>query len=163
MLTSAFCLRNHKVLLGVLLLADALMAKKGECWRAGKTLAFGLPALRHIQKQRSAGVVTGKGPFFLCLAPTRELAQQIGKVLEDASCQCGLRCCVVYGGVPKQPQAKALRHGAEMAVGTPGRILDLMQDGALDFSVCSQPLRLDGPGASVMSICMFVMSGVVAR
>jgi hypothetical protein len=107
------------------------------CMCAGKTLAFGLPALRHIQKQKSAGVVNGKGPFFICIAPTRELAQQISTVLEDSGSQCGLGCCCVYGGVPKQEQAKVLGRGVDMVVGTPGRMLDLMQDGTLDLSVRS--------------------------
>lgn len=103
--------------------------------RAGKTLAFGLPALRHIQVQRERGVVTGKGPFVLVKAPTRELAQQICAVFEDAGAACGMRALCIFGGVPKGPQAKALARGVEVAVGTPGRVMDLMEGGALKLNV----------------------------
>jgi len=97
---------------------------------SGKTLGFGLPMLRHIRAQRDAGVVTGKGPLALVMAPTRELALQIAAVLDDAGSKCGISSCCVYGGVPKQPQVSALRAGVDIVVGTPGRLADLMQDGA---------------------------------
>jgi len=97
---------------------------------SGKTLGFGLPMLRHIRAQRDAGVVKGKGPLALVMAPTRELALQIAAVLEDAGSKCGISSCCVYGGVPKQPQIAALRAGVDIVVGTPGRLEDLMQDGA---------------------------------
>jgi ATP-dependent RNA helicase DBP3 len=97
---------------------------------SGKTLAFGLPMLRHIVAQREGGVVQGKGPYALVMAPTRELALQIAAVLEEAGSQCGVTCCCVYGGVPKGPQVSALRAGVDIVVGTPGRLEDLMQDGA---------------------------------
>jgi DEAD/DEAH box helicase len=102
---------------------------------AGKTLAFGLPALRHIQKQRACGVVSGNTPVAVCIAPTRELAQQIAAVLADAGAACGCTAVCVYGGHPKHVQAKALRGGAQIVVGTPGRMLDLMQDGVLQLEV----------------------------
>lgn len=97
---------------------------------SGKTLAFGLPMLRHIAAQREAGVVTGKGPLALVMAPTRELALQIAAVLEDAGSKCGISSVCVYGGVPKPPQVAALRSGVDIVVGTPGRLEDLLQDGA---------------------------------
>lgn len=102
---------------------------------SGKTLGFGLPMLRHITAQRDAGVVTGKGPLALVMAPTRELALQIAAVLEDAGSKCGISSCCVYGGVPKGPQIGALRAGVDIVVGTPGRLADLMQDGACKLSV----------------------------
>ncbi|PNG63213.1 ATP-dependent RNA helicase DBP2, partial [Tetrabaena socialis] len=71
---------------------------------SGKTLGFGLPMLRHIAAQREAGVVSGKGPFAVVMAPTRELALQINEVLEEAGSKCGVRTVCVYGGVPKPPQ-----------------------------------------------------------
>lgn len=58
---------------------------------SGKTLAFGLPALAHIAAQIGAGVVTGKKPIALVIAPTRELAIQISVVLEEAGQPCGIR------------------------------------------------------------------------
>lgn len=97
---------------------------------SGKTLAFGLPAIRHIRAQREAGVVSGKKPVALVIAPTRELALQIGTVLEEAGSQCGISTVCVYGGVPKRDQVQALRKGAAIVVATPGRLEDLMNDGA---------------------------------
>lgn len=105
---------------------------------SGKTLGFGLPMLRHIVAQKEAGIVRGKGPFAIVMAPTRELALQISAVLEDAGSQCGLSCVCVYGGVPKGPQIQALKAGVDIVVGTPGRLEDLMQDG-----VCK--LQVSGP------------------
>jgi len=102
---------------------------------SGKTLGFGLPMLRHIRAQRDAGVVTGKGPVALVMAPTRELALQIAAVLDDAGSKCGISSCCVYGGVPKQPQVSALRAGVDIVVGTPGRLADLMQDGVCKLQV----------------------------
>lgn len=102
---------------------------------SGKTLGFGLPMLRHIKAQRNAGVVTGKGPIALVMAPTRELALQIAAVLEDAGSKCGISSVCVYGGVPKGPQVAALRSGVDIVVGTPGRLEDLMQDGACKLQV----------------------------
>ena len=65
----------------------------------------------------------------LVLAPTRELAQQIAAVLEEAGAPAALRTLCAYGGVPKQAQAQALRKGVDVLVATPGRLEDLMNDG----------------------------------
>lgn len=102
---------------------------------SGKTLGFGLPMLAHIKAQRDNGVVTGKGPIALVMAPTRELALQIAAVLEDAGSKCGIGSVCVYGGVPKGPQVSALRSGVDIVVGTPGRLEDLMQEGACKLQV----------------------------
>ena len=78
----------------------------------------------------------------LVLAPTRELAQQIAAVLEEAGSRAGLRTLCAYGGVPKNPQAVALRRGVDVLVATPGRLEDLMQDGACRCRpVCLMGLR----------------------
>mmetsp|Transcript_27015 Transcript_27015/g.73020 ORF Transcript_27015/g.73020 Transcript_27015/m.73020 type:complete len:598 (+) Transcript_27015:3277-5070(+) len=99
---------------------------------SGKTLGFGLPMMAHITKQKEAGVVgKGKGPYAVVMAPTRELALQINQVLEDAGSKCGIRSLCVYGGVPKNQQIDGLRRGAEVVVGTPGRMEDLMNDNIL--------------------------------
>ncbi|EFJ51752.1 hypothetical protein VOLCADRAFT_103394 [Volvox carteri f. nagariensis] len=100
---------------------------------SGKTLGFGLPMLRHIAAQRDNGVVSGKGPFAIVMAPTRELALQINQVLEEAGSQCSVRTVCVYGGVPKGPQVAALKSGVEVVVGTPGRMEDLLNDGVLQL------------------------------
>ena len=107
---------------------------------SGKTLAFGLPAMVHIKAQLSgtgAGEKKGARPVMLCLAPTRELACQIQEVLEAAGKACGIRSICCYGGVPKQHQVKALRAGVEIVVATPGRLEDLVEDGACLLSQVS--------------------------
>ena len=96
---------------------------------SGKTLAFGLPAVKHIRAQIDAGVVSGRKPVALVIAPTRELAQQISVVLEEAGSKVGVGCVCVYGGVPKREQAQALRSGVSIVVATPGRLEDLIGDG----------------------------------
>jgi hypothetical protein len=124
---------------------------------SGKTLAFGLPMLRHITAQREGGVVTGKGPLALVMAPTRELALQIAAVLEDAGSKCGISSVCVYGGVPKPPQVAALRSGVDIVVGTPGRLEDLLQDGACKLQVGA------GAGLYMLWGCrMYGLKGLVA-
>ena len=108
---------------------------------SGKTLGFGLPMMRHIAAQKEAGVVSGKGPFAIVMAPTRELALQISAVLEDAGSRCGISCVCVYGGVPKGPQVQALRAGVDVVVGTPGRLEDLMGDGVCKLKVRRRGVR----------------------
>ena len=60
--------------------------------------------LAHIQAQKDAGVVKGKGPFSVVMAPTRELALQIAAVLVEAGSKCGINCICIYGGVGKKEQ-----------------------------------------------------------
>ena len=90
------------------------------------------PALGRLRKalDRPWCASSGKGPAALVLAPTRELAQQIAAVFEEAGAKVGVRTLCVYGGVAKGPQAAALRKGIEVVVATPGRLEDLLQDGA---------------------------------
>ena len=99
---------------------------------SGKTLAFGLPALKHVRMQTAAsGAASGKKPVALVLAPTRELAQQISTVLENAGSRVGIRTLCVYGGVPKRDQVNALRReNIGIIVATPGRLEDLVSEGA---------------------------------
>lgn len=84
---------------------------------------------------QEAGVYKGKGPFAICMAPTRELALQINEVLEDAGSRCGVNTVCVYGGVPKPPQLQALKAGVAIVVGTPGRMEDLIDAGACRLNV----------------------------
>jgi ATP-dependent RNA helicase DDX5/DBP2 len=101
---------------------------------SGKTLAFLLPAFRMLSKQQPD---CSNGPAVLVLAPTRELAVQIEEAASRFAEFADVSCCVVYGGVPKPPQANALRKQPQVVVGTPGRVVDLMNDGALKVSnVC---------------------------
>lgn len=70
----------------------------------------------------------------LVLAPTRELALQTGTALQAFGANTSLRVVTVYGGAPYKPQLRALREGAEIVVGTPGRLIDLLERGVLDLS-----------------------------
>jgi superfamily II DNA/RNA helicase len=94
---------------------------------SGKTLAFGLPILARIQKAAS------RRPRALILAPTRELADQINRDLRPLASAMGRRVAVVYGGVGYGSQRSALNRGADVLVATPGRLEDLIEQGAVDL------------------------------
>jgi ATP-dependent RNA helicase RhlE len=97
----------------------------------GKTAAFALPML---QRMSEAGVKGKPGqPPALVLAPTRELAQQILDSFRDYGKYLNLRSAVIYGGVSQRPQEEALRRGVDILVATPGRLLDLMNQGLLNL------------------------------
>ena len=99
----------------------------------GKTAAFVLPILQHLS---SRGAKMGRrGMRALIIAPTRELVVQIEENVRAYSKHVHLRCATVYGGVGEQPQIKALRAGTEIIIATPGRLIDLMQQGHVDFSL----------------------------
>src|SRR4051794_28287511 len=103
----------------------------------GKTLGFGLPLLQHTVAPGEPGfdelAAPGK-PQALVVVPTRELAVQVAGDLETASALRATRTLTVYGGRAYEPQVEALRRGIEVVVGTPGRLLDLAQQGHLDLS-----------------------------
>jgi ATP-dependent RNA helicase RhlE len=94
----------------------------------GKTAAFVLPLL---QKLGSPG---GRAPRVLVLTPTRELAAQVAESARTYGKYVGLRTVVVFGGVSINPQIDALYRGCDLLVATPGRLLDLAQQGELDLS-----------------------------
>lgn len=97
----------------------------------GKTLAFGIPILdKIIQHNRKNG--RGSNPLALVLAPTRELARQVDKEIQESAPSLDTLCC--YGGVPIMSQINVLRRGLDIVVGTPGRIIDLINRGALILS-----------------------------
>ncbi|HUP49229.1 MAG TPA: DEAD/DEAH box helicase, partial [Thermoanaerobaculia bacterium] len=99
----------------------------------GKTAAFVLPILQRLS---SHGAEMGRrGMRVLVVAPTRELVVQIEENVRNYSRHLRLRCATVYGGVGEQPQIRALRAGTEIIVATPGRLIDLMQQGHVDFSL----------------------------
>merc|ERR1719412_305051 len=104
---------------------------------SGKTLAFSMPALAHLKKRVDTEGKKRVGPMMLVVAPTRELAMQSQEVLEQAGEFCGIRSVAVYGGVPKWTQRKALEQGVEVVVATPGRLIDLMNEGCCDLSQVS--------------------------
>ncbi|OVA15796.1 Helicase [Macleaya cordata] len=98
---------------------------------SGKTLAFGIPILDKIIQNRSPRR-QNRAPTALVLAPTRELARQVQKEFKESAPNLGSAC--LYGGVPISSQVRALGFGIDIAVGTPGRIIDLVERGALNLS-----------------------------
>jgi ATP-dependent RNA helicase RhlE len=93
----------------------------------GKTAAFALPILQHL-----AGAAAKPRPGetrALILTPTRELAIQIGDSFKRYGTHIGLRHTVIFGGVGQNPQVEAMRRGVDILVATPGRLLDLMNQG----------------------------------
>jgi ATP-dependent RNA helicase RhlE len=96
---------------------------------SGKTAAFALPILQHLTLRRQAP--QRNAPRALILAPTRELAAQIAESFSVYGKYLGLRLATVYGGVGKQGQLSALSRGVDILIATPGRLLDLLGDGAL--------------------------------
>ncbi|MEE8413331.1 MAG: DEAD/DEAH box helicase [Dehalococcoidales bacterium] len=93
----------------------------------GKTAAFVLPIIQTMDRGQ-------RGIKALVLAPTRELALQVAKAaIEYGSC-LNVRVLAVYGGQPYSPQISRLRQGVDIVVGTPGRLLDLIEKGVLDLS-----------------------------
>lgn len=95
----------------------------------GKTAAFALPMLDRLQS-REPGNTGGAGPIrALVLTPTRELALQVEESLRVYGRYLSLRSAVVLGGVSMESQYKALRRNPDILVATPGRLLDLMQQG----------------------------------
>ena len=102
---------------------------------SGKTLAFSVPALTHMLYRKENPIKGLKGlPMMLVLAPTRELAMQSQEVLEEAGKSCGITSVCLYGGVSKFEQRKGLKAKASVIVATPGRLLDLMEEGVCDLS-----------------------------
>ncbi len=103
----------------------------------GKTLGFGIPLLNKIVAPDEDGFdqlpAPGK-PQALVIVPTRELAVQVAKDLEAASTKRSVRVVQLYGGRAYEPQVDALKRGAEVVVGTPGRMIDLLNQKVLTLS-----------------------------
>lgn len=100
---------------------------------SGKTLAFGVPCIRSIcatsRSKRSEKAVTKA----VIISPTRELAVQIHEQISQLASPAGLNAVCIYGGVPKEPQRLALPT-AHIIIGTPGRLNDLISEGAVTLS-----------------------------
>ena len=97
---------------------------------SGKTFAFGVPAINSLV---SNGKSKPKGVQVLIISPTRELASQIYDNLITLTDKVKLEACCVYGGVPKDEQRMKLKK-CHVVVATPGRLLDLIQEGSVDLS-----------------------------
>jgi len=94
----------------------------------GKTAAFTLPILQRLAPG-ARGVLRA-----LILVPTRELAEQVVTSIRAYGRHTHLKGAAVYGGVGMEPQTRALKHGADIVVATPGRLLDHMERGHVNFS-----------------------------
>jgi ATP-dependent RNA helicase RhlE len=91
----------------------------------GKTAAFVLPILDRLRHHANTSFSPARHPVrVLVLVPTRELAMQVDEMVRTYGRSVPLRPTVVFGGVPLEPQTKALRAGVEILVATPGRLLD---------------------------------------
>ncbi len=95
----------------------------------GKTAAFILPMLQHL----TASPSTSRAPRALVLTPTRELAAQVAESARNYGKYLRVRTAVVFGGVSINPQIDALRAGCDLLIATPGRLLDLAEQRALDL------------------------------
>jgi ATP-dependent RNA helicase RhlE len=100
----------------------------------GKTAAFALPLLHRLAASTNHANGGQRRPRALILCPTRELAVQIGESLATYGRHTRLRHAVIFGGVNQFHQVKALRRGVDTIVATPGRLLDLVQQGHIDLS-----------------------------
>lgn len=98
----------------------------------GKTAAFSLPIINKLGQDKIA--IKPKSTRSLILTPTRELASQIKKNIDDYSLGLELKTKVVYGGVGRQNQVDAIAIGLDILVATPGRLLDLISSGDIHFN-----------------------------
>ncbi|MEI8001327.1 MAG: DEAD/DEAH box helicase [Actinomycetes bacterium] len=114
----------------ILTIADGL-AGRDVCGKAktgsGKTLAFGIPVVERVSS------ASPHHPTGLVLVPTRELANQVGEVLTPLAAVRGRTVQTVYGGVGFEAQRDALQRGVDILVATPGRLIDLMEQGDVDL------------------------------
>ena len=111
----------------------------------GKTAAFSIPILQNLYNERQHGKV--RGIKALILTPTRELAIQIGESFTAYGKYTGVRHTVIFGGVGQKPQTDALERGVDVLIATPGRLLDLINQGFislkyLDYFVLDEADRM---------------------
>ena len=105
----------------------------------GKTLGFGIPLLQRVvvagepDAESSLPPVQAGKPQALVVVPTRELCVQVATDLEKAAATRDIKILSIYGGRAYEPQVEALKKGVEVVVGTPGRLIDLAQQGLLDL------------------------------
>lgn len=98
----------------------------------GKTAAFAIPTIEIID--RSRGKYDKKGIKCLVLVPTRELAKQIATVYREIGKLTSVKSFGLFGGVEQEQQIKTLNNGVDILVATPGRMFDLISQGAIDLS-----------------------------
>lgn len=98
---------------------------------SGKTIAFALPAMIHINAQPL--LAPNDGPIVLILAPTRELAVQIQEECTKFGQSSKIKNTCVYGGAPKGGQIRDLKRGCEIVIATPGRLIDMLESGVTNL------------------------------
>jgi len=125
---------------------------------SGKTLAFALPVVEKIMAARGDDrSARGRNPKCIVLAPTRELAKQVER--EFASVAPTLKTGCYYGGTPIGPQLRELQRGMDIVVGTPGRIIDLIGQRALNLSEVSRRPQHGHSGSALFFLAfMFPVS-----
>ncbi len=96
---------------------------------SGKTLSFGLPTLMRL----SGGHTESRRPRGMILVPTRELAMQVHDALEPLAHVMGVSLKLIAGGLPYPKQIESLRRGVDLLIATPGRLIDLCEQGAADL------------------------------
>src|SRR6185436_20671935 len=100
-----------------------------------KTAGFTLPMLHRLAQKPAQRDARGRIPIrALILTPTRELAAQVEESVRTYGKYLKLTSTVVFGGVGINPQIKLLKHGVDILVATPGRLLDHMQQGTVNLS-----------------------------
>ncbi len=100
----------------------------------GKTAAFTIPILQLMHQQQQQEQPSHRRIQTLILTPTRELAIQIGESIKSYGHYLNIKHQVVFGGVPQFSQVQAIKRGVDIIVATPGRLLDLMQQGYISLS-----------------------------
>ena len=98
----------------------------------GKTASFAIPVIQHLQANKETD--KRQGIKALILTPTRELAMQISECIDDYSKYTCVRHGVIFGGVNQRPQVDMLRKGIDILVATPGRLLDLINQGHIHLT-----------------------------
>ena len=96
---------------------------------SGKTLAFGLPMITRLSDGARASAPRG-----IVLVPTRELAMQVHDALAPLAATSGLSLVLIAGGMSYTPQLRAFQRGVDIVVATPGRLIDLIDQGAADLT-----------------------------
>ena len=133
---------QEKTIPGVLMGRDVLGAAQTG---TGKTAAFTLPILQYLTQNKRQ--LLPRTPRVLILAPTRELAAQIGESISTYGRHLHVKHSVIFGGVGQYPQVQALLQGVDILVATPGRLLDLMNQrhvrlGAIEVFVLDEADRM---------------------
>lgn len=100
----------------------------------GKTAAFAIPIINQLHTNSGSGAKRTKKIRALVVTPTRELAIQIGENFDAYSKYTNIRHTTIFGGVSQVPQVQQLRRGMDVLVATPGRLLDLNNQGHIDLS-----------------------------